>query len=272
MSAADVTPEEAELWERIREAQRGRLRAAMFRVDTVATLIQERDQLRAQLAACPAPVAVEVPEILSRLSEWEEFRSQFSCLSYHHSGMGCGIEDRGIHDRYEACEYGWEEAMERVAERMPEEHGELPEIDPSRILKDGEREELELLRNLRDEVVLFEWASDPRGDGDPAPHRRAVGEIIGRLNALRSGEAAATPPQDTVTVSREEWDTKCAELASAIRMLWMVQDRFSSASYSEHRQIQGEVERWLEAHDPEQIHFTTLRASAQAQTETEKES
>ena len=84
------------------------------------------------------------------------------------------------------------------------------------------------------------------------------------IGALRSEAAVATPPQDTVTVSREEWDTKCAELASAIRMLWMVQDRFSSASYSEYRQIQGKVERWLESHDPEQIHFATLRASAQA--------
>ena len=89
-------------------------------------------------------------------------------------------------------------------------------------------------------------------------------EAMNGIDALRSGEAVATPPQDTVTMSREEWDTKCAELASAIRMLWMVEDRFSSASYSEHRQIQGEVERWLESHDPEQIHFATIRTSAQA--------
>lgn len=33
---------------------------------------------------------------------------------YHYSGMGCGIEDRGITDRYDAMLYGWEEAMERV--------------------------------------------------------------------------------------------------------------------------------------------------------------
>lgn len=51
---------------------------------------------------------------------WSEFRSQFDDIQYHHSGMGCGIEDRGIHDRYAACEHGWECAMERVAERFPE--------------------------------------------------------------------------------------------------------------------------------------------------------
>lgn len=33
---------------------------------------------------------------------------------YHADGMGCGLEDRGITDRYEACRHGWDEAMERV--------------------------------------------------------------------------------------------------------------------------------------------------------------
>ncbi|WKG48722.1 hypothetical protein [Klebsiella pneumoniae] len=33
---------------------------------------------------------------------------------YHAGGMGCGLEDRGITDRYDACRYGWDEAMERV--------------------------------------------------------------------------------------------------------------------------------------------------------------
>ena len=33
---------------------------------------------------------------------------------YHSEGMGCGLEDCGITDRYDACRYGWDEAMERV--------------------------------------------------------------------------------------------------------------------------------------------------------------
>lgn len=33
---------------------------------------------------------------------------------YHAEGMGCGLEDRGITDRYYACRYGWDEAMERI--------------------------------------------------------------------------------------------------------------------------------------------------------------
>ncbi|HHC3624899.1 TPA: hypothetical protein ACN7HP_002495 [Klebsiella pneumoniae] len=33
---------------------------------------------------------------------------------YHDEGMRCGLEDRGITDRYDACRYGWDEAMERI--------------------------------------------------------------------------------------------------------------------------------------------------------------
>jgi len=33
---------------------------------------------------------------------------------YHDQGMGCGLEDRNITDRYEAMAFGWEQAMERV--------------------------------------------------------------------------------------------------------------------------------------------------------------
>lgn len=33
---------------------------------------------------------------------------------YHDQGMGCGLEDRGITDRYDAMAHGWEQAMERV--------------------------------------------------------------------------------------------------------------------------------------------------------------
>ncbi|CDL52032.1 hypothetical protein [Klebsiella pneumoniae ISC21] len=33
---------------------------------------------------------------------------------YHDEGMGCGLEGRGITDRYDACRYGWDEAMERI--------------------------------------------------------------------------------------------------------------------------------------------------------------
>jgi hypothetical protein len=54
------------------------------------------------------------------LEGWEQFREEFENLTYHSDGMGCGIEDRGITDRYAACEYGWDRAINLVREYIPE--------------------------------------------------------------------------------------------------------------------------------------------------------
>lgn len=35
--------------------------------------------------------------------------------------LGCGVEDRGIHDRYEAAEYGWQDGAEMAASCVPEQ-------------------------------------------------------------------------------------------------------------------------------------------------------
>ena len=56
----------------------------------------------------------------SQLKEWEAFRKDFNNITYSSSGMGCGLEDRGITDRYEACAHGWEHAIEQIKEIMPE--------------------------------------------------------------------------------------------------------------------------------------------------------
>ena len=56
---------------------------------------------------CPAG-AVQVEPIA--WNDWPD---------YHPQAMGCGLEDRGITDRYEAMQYGWDQAIEHVAERGP---------------------------------------------------------------------------------------------------------------------------------------------------------
>lgn len=91
-------------------------------------LCEGKDVLRP--SSVPSSRVLKDGEVAARESElaalrefadgWSEFRSQFDDIQYHHSGMGCGIEDRGITDRYAACEHGWDCAMERVAERFPE--------------------------------------------------------------------------------------------------------------------------------------------------------
>lgn len=46
----------------------------------------------------------------------ENILEEVENLNYYPEGMGCGIEDCGITDRYEACEYGWDKAIEAVIE------------------------------------------------------------------------------------------------------------------------------------------------------------
>lgn len=45
-----------------------------------------------------------------------EIISEISDIDYHRQAMGCGLEDVGITDRYEAMEYGFREALRVVFE------------------------------------------------------------------------------------------------------------------------------------------------------------
>jgi hypothetical protein len=71
------------------------------------------DQVIANLAtACGIPVpsaAVSAGPVALEFDDYPDF---------HDEAMGCGLEDRGIRDRYEAMRYGWDQAMERVGERI----------------------------------------------------------------------------------------------------------------------------------------------------------
>lgn len=103
-------------------------------------IIREHNEREAQVYALrpigPGEVVVDAAELagLRAFADgWSSFRDQFNGIPYHYQGMGCGIEDRGIHDRYAACEYGWECAMERVAERFPE----IDTLDALRSQKEG---------------------------------------------------------------------------------------------------------------------------------------
>ncbi|EBZ6087938.1 hypothetical protein D7Y91_07150 [Salmonella enterica subsp. enterica serovar Kumasi] len=50
---------------------------------------------------------------------------------YQSIGMGCGVEDNGLQtDGYNACEYGWREAMDRIySEVIPDAISETPATD-----------------------------------------------------------------------------------------------------------------------------------------------
>lgn len=60
--------------------------------------IEQKDQ---RIAALEGALR-EVTEILDGETE------------YHQQGMGCGLEDRNITDRYDAMQHGWDSAIERA--------------------------------------------------------------------------------------------------------------------------------------------------------------
>lgn len=73
--------------------------------EETAIVVYESYSRSYAVAKCP------MCELVERL---EQIRDRNNEPEYHEQGMGCGLEDRGITDRYQAMEYGWEKAMERV--------------------------------------------------------------------------------------------------------------------------------------------------------------
>ncbi|MBK0003395.1 hypothetical protein [Erwinia sp. S38] len=71
--------------------------------DHAAEVAQLNEQVRA-LAAENANMRSLIDSVTNRDNEPQ----------FHKEGMGCGLEDRGITDRYEAMWHGWECAMERI--------------------------------------------------------------------------------------------------------------------------------------------------------------
>ena len=62
------------------------------------------------------------------MKELNEIRKEIENLTYHSEGMGCGLEDREITDRYEACEYGWNEAIEAIMEVLNNYENTVKEV------------------------------------------------------------------------------------------------------------------------------------------------
>lgn len=60
------------------------------------------DTKHSDLPPLPEPLGIHWPEL-------------------HSNALGCGVEDRNIHDRYEAAEYGWQDGVDRAAGCVPDE-------------------------------------------------------------------------------------------------------------------------------------------------------
>lgn len=68
-----------------------------------------------QVAPVAHPSSANGAEGLPELPEPLEL--VFPELNPH--ALGCGVEDRSIHDRYKAAEYGWQDGADKVIESIP---------------------------------------------------------------------------------------------------------------------------------------------------------
>lgn len=98
---------------------------------------------------------------------------------YHYSGMGCGLEDRGIHDRYDAMLYGWTCAVERCVEAIPDEALLLAsDVSALIVAKDAE---IARLREALTEAYQTMTGEDACGIapivGSDNPHEHAAGLV-----------------------------------------------------------------------------------------------
>lgn len=50
------------------------------------------------------------------MQKLEKILEEIESMEYPAEGIGCGLEDVSITDRYESAEYGWNEAVERITE------------------------------------------------------------------------------------------------------------------------------------------------------------
>lgn len=88
----------------------------------------------------------------------EKILEEIENINYYPEGMGCGIEDCGITDRYEACEYGWNKAIEAVVESIQNMNDATATNDGWIPVEDGLPEEGEEV-----EVTIEEMADSAGG-------------------------------------------------------------------------------------------------------------
>lgn len=58
----------------------------------------------------------EIAGLKDALEDAKLVANSINDIEFSHQGIGCGLEDSGITDRYEAAEYGFNECLRQLAE------------------------------------------------------------------------------------------------------------------------------------------------------------
>lgn len=106
--------------------------------DKYAALAADNDKAMESLKQADAAVKLAHEKFSALAAENAGLKDTLSAVidrsnepDYQSIGMGCGVEDNGLQtDGYNACEYGWREAMDRIySEVIPDTIPETPATD-----------------------------------------------------------------------------------------------------------------------------------------------
>lgn len=103
------------------EGLRAERDVALAAVDQLHSMLGVTDQVQAgERIGFLVGQSIMVPKLEARIATLEKAAVpvEIDWPEYHSGGMGCGLEDRGITDRYEAMRYGWDQCMERCGESL----------------------------------------------------------------------------------------------------------------------------------------------------------
>ena len=113
------------------------------------------------------PLENAITALRQALEQPEQEPFEMKWPDYNESAMGCGIEDRNITDRYEAMQYGWDEAISRVSECLPDVLFTAP---PSK-----QEPDYGIDRGAWSDVPdATKWVDELRGDEDSEPEPVAM--------------------------------------------------------------------------------------------------
>ena len=111
----------------------------------VTALMEKIDDLGASPMDWPELFAVSKAPEAEQAQAVEPFEIEFP--DYHGQAMRYGLEDRNITDRYEAMRYGWDQALERVEDCLPEKLYTHPAPSPAHqvaVLTDIEQYQIQM--------------------------------------------------------------------------------------------------------------------------------
>lgn len=106
--------------------------------ERIDLLIEYAEKLETEVTDMAVQLANADSKCRELAAESSELKDALSAVidrsnepDYQSIGMGCGVEDNGLQtDGYNACEYGWREAMDRIySEVIPDAIPETPATD-----------------------------------------------------------------------------------------------------------------------------------------------